>query len=307
MLRDDASRRRQRRLTLLQRAFMVLLLLICLASDYFLFQQYDFPPQALVAIKNLNDNILLFMFVFSVYLLDYKLLRHLVDSAAHGAVAFCCWAIFLLQSEKCNVSEAVGDDWSCSSLDLLKKCLFNAVTASLLDVDHFIAAGALSLAGATHLQGRPFGHAVTFIILVALLVARWSRKCQARRRRHRVCFVVVAWLSHQLRDGMRRGLWFWPFGSSPPLNYLLYLLMEESLPFVMAKWWQKAPAMTEMEKLELALQKADDESEEESGEEANSSDEEEGSRLLTSADAKKRPTSPPKKAPSPQKHVNMIV
>ncbi|KAG7380470.1 hypothetical protein PHYPSEUDO_007172 [Phytophthora pseudosyringae] len=277
MLRDEEARRRQRRLTLLQRVFMLLLLLICLASDYFLFQH--------------------------VYLLDYKLLRHLVDSAAHGTVAFCCWAIFLLQSDKYSEST----DSTCSSiLGMLKKCFLNGITASLLDVDHFIAAGALSLAGATHLDGRPFGHTVTFIIVVALLVNRWSRTCQARKRRHRVCFIVVAWFSHQLRDGMRRGLWFWPMGSTPPVNYFLYLVMEEALPFVMAKWWRKAPALTEMEKLELALQKADDESEEESGEEANSSDEQERARLLMSADARERPSSPTSPS-SKHRDVHLVV
>ncbi|GMF10399.1 unnamed protein product [Phytophthora lilii] len=230
---------------------------------------------------------------FSVYLLDYKLLRHLIDSAAHGSVAFCCWAIFLLQRERYSES----GDTTFSSLGVLKKCFLSGLTASLLDVDHFIAAGALSLAGATHLNGRPFGHAVTFIIVVALLVNRCSRKCQARKRRYRVCFIVVAWFSHQLRDGMRRGLWFWPLGSTPPVNYFLYLAMEEALPFVMAKWWRRAPAMTEMEKLELALQKADEESEEESEEDANSGDEEEGSRLLVSADVKERSSSPTPASP----------
>ncbi|OWZ19752.1 putative membrane protein [Phytophthora megakarya] len=255
---------------------MVFLLLICLTSDYFLFQH--------------------------VYLLDYKLLRHLVDSVAHGSVAFCCWAIFLLQKEKYSESE----DSTWSSLGMFKKCFFNGITASLLDVDHFIAAGALNLAGATHLNGRPFGHAVTFIIAVALLVNRSSRKCQARKRRYRVCFIVVAWFSHQLRDGMRRGLWFWPLGSIPPVNYFLYLVMEESLPFVMAKWWSKAPALTELEMLELALQKADEESEDESGEEANNNDEEEGSRLLLSADSNEQsslPSSPRRR----QSDVNLVV
>ncbi|KAG1702164.1 hypothetical protein DVH05_009955 [Phytophthora capsici] len=266
MLRDDEEQRRQRRLTLFQRIFMALLLFICLASDYFLFQH--------------------------VYLLDYKLLRHFVDSAAHGSVAFCCWAVFLLQIEKYSEST----DSTCSSWGFLKKCFFNGITGSLLDIDHFIAAGALSLAGATHLKGRPFGHAVTFIIVVALLVSRYSRKVQARERRYRVCFIVVAWFSHQLRDGMRLGLWFWPFGSTPPINYFLYLIMEESLPFVMAKWWRKAAPLTELEKLEMELKRADEESSE-SGEEANSTDEEEGARLIMPSDTKDRPSSPR----SPQK------
>ncbi|CAI5732087.1 unnamed protein product [Peronospora destructor] len=233
MLYDETENRHHLYLTRLQRLFMVLLLFICIANDYFLFQH--------------------------VYLLDYKLLRHLVDSAAHGNVAFCCWAIFLLQAEK----KAEARNTTFSVLEMLKTCFFNGITASLLDADHFIAAGALSLAGATHLTHRPFGHAVTFIIVVAFLVSQCSNKWPAKKRRYRVCFIVVAWFSHQLRDGMRRGLWFWPVGSTPPIEYFVYLLMEEGLPFVMEKWWRQVPALTEMEKLELALE---EEAEEEADE-----------------------------------------
>ncbi|KAG7378365.1 hypothetical protein PHYBOEH_000387 [Phytophthora boehmeriae] len=257
---DDDERQRQRRLRLIQRVFMALLLLVCLASDYFLFQH--------------------------VYLLDYKILRHLVDSAAHGTVAFLCWGLFLLQIERYAETSSSEN----SFFSHLKKCFFNGVTASLLDVDHFIAAGAINITGATHLGGRPFGHSVTFLIVVALLVSRYSKKCQARKRRYRVCFIVVAWLSHQLRDGMRLGLWFWPLGSTPPINYFLYVVMEEMLPFVMAKWWRKAPAMTEMEKLELALQKADDESEDEMYD-VDSEDDQEGARLLGMMETKDRSSS----------------
>ncbi|KAE8961991.1 hypothetical protein PR003_g30947 [Phytophthora rubi] len=64
--------------------------------------------------------------------------------------------------------------------------------------------------------------------------------------------------------------------------------------------------MTEMEKLELALRKADEESEEESGEEANSSDEEEGARLIMSADAKGLSSSPTE-ATSPRRKLSDIV
>ncbi|CAH0492293.1 unnamed protein product [Peronospora farinosa] len=226
MLYDKRKRRRRHiRLIRLQGLFMVLLLLICIPSDFFLFQR--------------------------VYLPDYKLLRHFVDSAAHGNVAFCCWAIFLLQAEK----NAKARDTSFSVLEMLKKCFFNGITASVLDADHFIAAGTLNLTGATHLTHRPFGHAVTFIIVVAFLVSWCSKKCPTKTRSYRVCFIVVAWFSHQLRDGMRRGLWFWPIGSTPPITYFLYLLMEEGLPFVMEKWWRQVPARTKMEKLELALDK----------------------------------------------------
>uniref|UniRef100_K3X9A3 Transmembrane protein 267 n=1 Tax=Globisporangium ultimum (strain ATCC 200006 / CBS 805.95 / DAOM BR144) TaxID=431595 RepID=K3X9A3_GLOUD len=167
------------------------------------------------------------------FMKDYKLFRHLVDSGAHGAVSFCCYGIYLCQCER--------------------------VTASLLDVDHFIAAGSFSISGATHLKHRPFGHAVTFIVAVIATVWSCSSKRTLQARRRRVCFVIIALLSHQLRDGMRLGLWFWPLGSTPPIEYLLYLLLEEALPFVMAWWQLRADERTEPQEFETVAQHPDHE------------------------------------------------
>ena len=38
------------------------------------------------------------------------------------------------------------------------------------------------------------------------------------------CLVFVAIFSHHLRDANRRGLWFSPVGSTPPIPYLIYIL-----------------------------------------------------------------------------------
>lgn len=74
---------------------------------------------------------------------------------------------------------------------------------------------------------------MTFIVALALLIYVCSPRIVRSRR---VSFVVVTLLSHQLRDGMRLGLWFWPLGSTPPIEYILYLLLELLLPFAMAGW-----------------------------------------------------------------------
>lgn len=77
---------------------------------------------------------------------------------------------------------------------------------------------------------------MTFIAALALVVYKCSSKQPSAIRARRVCFVVVTLLSHQLRDGMRLGLWFWPLGSTPAIQYLLYLVLEEVLPFAMGYW-----------------------------------------------------------------------
>lgn len=110
------------------------------------------------------------------YLKDSKLLRHLVDSSAHGAVAFCCWGVFLCRTEREQLfltvtrpSSSSPDNLEAHTKDdddtggergtsiqpwlvFLKRCLLAAVAAAILDVDHFIAAGSFSISGATHLK-----------------------------------------------------------------------------------------------------------------------------------------------------------
>lgn len=43
---------------------------------------------------------------------------------------------------------------------------------------------------------------------------------------------TVAVFSHHLRDAHRRGLWFWPIGSTPPLPYWVYISCVLILPVI---------------------------------------------------------------------------
>lgn len=109
---------------------------------------------------------------------------------------------------------------------------------SLLDLDHFLAAGSLDLRAATHLPSRPLGHAVPVAVAGAIAAAL------ALRSRRWGAIVGAAFASHQLRDATRRGLWFCvpcggdaearpPWGvdySTPPLPYPLYLSLLILLP-----------------------------------------------------------------------------
>lgn len=42
---------------------------------------------------------------------------------------------------------------------------------------------------------------------------------------------MASFMSHHVRDGNRRGLWFWPFGSTQPIPYYLYLSICMVLPY----------------------------------------------------------------------------
>jgi len=51
--------------------------------------------------------------------------------------------------------------------------------------------------------------------------------------------VTVAWLSHHVRDAVRRGMWFYPFGSTPPLPKAVYLATIILLPLLMSILYRK--------------------------------------------------------------------
>jgi hypothetical protein len=118
-----------------------------------------------------------------------------------------------------------------------------AVVASAMDADHFLAARSLTLADATALPARPAAHSLLFV--AAVVGALWGlrRACAARGHhcaepvwRRGVAMAVLALVSHQLRDALRRGLWLPPLGSGPPLPYPAYAACLVAMPLV-ASWW----------------------------------------------------------------------
>ena len=94
---------------------------------------------------------------------------------------------------------------------------------------------ALSLPGR-----RPPFHASSIIPLIVLLLYVLPKLTQTKYivtpNIHWIFF--VAWSSHHLRDGHRRGLWFPPLGSTPPVPRTLYLAATILLPlFVRAAFF----------------------------------------------------------------------
>ncbi|CAM9177685.1 unnamed protein product [Scytosiphon promiscuus] len=104
--------------------------------------------------------------------------------------------------------------------------VFTAGVGSLLDLDHFFAAGSLRLSKATGLAGRPWGHCVMALFVLALATAALTHNARA------AVASFVAGSSHQLRDATRRGLWMYPprGPKTPPLPYAVYLLAQMLLP-----------------------------------------------------------------------------
>ena len=84
---------------------------------------------------------------------------------------------------------------------------------------------------ALHLPRRPYLHTTSIVLTVAPLL----QVCFAQNNpslKSLPFMFTVAVLSHHLRDSNRRGLWFWPFGTTPPLPQWLYISCTLVLPYL---------------------------------------------------------------------------
>ncbi|KAL8574495.1 hypothetical protein ACOMHN_060165 [Nucella lapillus] len=134
--------------------------------------------------------------------------RALADTLIHGAVGVVSWAVVVMPG---------------LSVDRWGQCMMCGMMASLIDLDHFWQAGSFELKSAISLQRRPPFHSTSLVLLLSALLWVVSLVFRLAALRKVTLMCLVAWLSHHLRDASRRGLWFPPLGSTPPLPYAVYI------------------------------------------------------------------------------------
>ena len=148
--------------------------------------------------------------------------RVFVDEVAHALTGLVAWELRRTLQQRMG-APVLGPVRSLQLIALL--------CSVVLDIDHFAAAGSLSLSDATHLRARPLLHCLP----VALLAASPLLLCS------RLAFEVAAQsvLIHHLRDATRRGLTLLPAALSggattPPLPGALYLAALLAVPAAFA-------------------------------------------------------------------------
>lgn len=155
---------------------------------------------------------------------DHHVFKAIIDNATHGSIGIFSWALVVISLN------------SIRNLRL-KHCaeIFGCgVIASLIDLDHFIAARSLSLQDAVHLNRRPPFHSTSLLILVFFTFYISAKVFNSHVLNQMSWIILVAGGSHHLRDGVRRGLWFPPLGSTPPLQPVIYLGSLAFFPHIIA-------------------------------------------------------------------------
>lgn len=150
-------------------------------------------------------------------------LRALADASTHGAVGALSWAIV-----------CVGQLYS--EHPLFEVALSGALAVGV-DVDHFIASWSLSIQAALSLTKRGAFHNSTLIpVITGLLFLGLKYLCPLKLYpvfANVPLIFFISWSSHHIRDATRRGLWFAPFGSTPPLPTWLYRSLVAGMPLLL--------------------------------------------------------------------------
>ncbi|KAJ8917197.1 hypothetical protein NQ315_012689 [Exocentrus adspersus] len=147
------------------------------------------------------------------------LFQAVFDNATHALIGGLSWFIVCI-----NYKRELG------SFRILLETACCTFLASLIDLDHFAAAKSLNLKDATNLKERPPLHCSTFPLLlsVSLLVISYVFHWEMVKRY--ALIVLTAFASHHTRDATRRGYWLYPYKSTPPLPYSVYVLLSCAIP-----------------------------------------------------------------------------
>lgn len=149
--------------------------------------------------------------------------RAFIDNLGHGITGYLSWLMVRSYNGALLTERLV-----------LMESFICLVVSCLIDVDHFIQANSFSILDATSLPRRPFFHCSTVLIFISLLIFATSLYFNIWWM-HTLSFIcLTGWSCHHLRDGLRRGLWLCPFGSTNAISYKLYLFILLLQPVLIA-------------------------------------------------------------------------
>ncbi|KAJ8704949.1 hypothetical protein PYW08_012269 [Mythimna loreyi] len=148
--------------------------------------------------------------------------RAITDSLVHASLGFLSSLIFFCHDYNLSVH--------ISALNVT----FCTIVSSLIDVDHAFVARSIYLKDMTNLKHRGIFHCTTFWLLITTIILLYSY-LEKKTNLYLLSFMLIlAYSSHHIRDGNRRGLWLYPFGSSAPIDKPLYLFLLAVLPHLLA-------------------------------------------------------------------------
>ncbi|XP_012264246.2 transmembrane protein 267 [Athalia rosae] len=155
-----------------------------------------------------------------LYNLKNSTLRAISDNVTHALVGGLSWTLVITLSKNSVTRNLLG----------ITLCF---VISSLIDLDHFLLAKSWKLQDASHLGNqRPVLHCSTIPLVVLVIFEISSRILHCSSGGYYILVFITGVFSHHIRDATRRGMWFCPFGSTPPIPYYLYICIAMGLPYL---------------------------------------------------------------------------
>lgn len=99
----------------------------------------------------------------------------------------------------------------------------------------------LSFQKATNLSSRPFLHNSTIVLILIAIMITCRFYVKSVTVNFSLIAVIIAMLTHHLRDANRRGLWFHPFGSTKPIPTAIYVTLIVLLPLLLSHFIPATP------------------------------------------------------------------
>ncbi|XP_031334175.1 transmembrane protein 267 isoform X2 [Photinus pyralis] len=161
--------------------------------------------------------------VIGDYLVEHLRLhlhKALFDNITHALIGGISWLI---------VCMTFRNRYTLQTLIEIALC---TVIASGIDLDHFYAARSFSLKDATSLKNRPALHCSSVPLIVVFILFLISYTLRERWLLRVALIIFTAFSSHHTRDATRRGYWFYPFGSTPSIPYVVYILLTILIPYL---------------------------------------------------------------------------
>lgn len=185
------------------------------------------------------------------YLVDLnhesQIRKAICDNVTHAAVGFFSALVLILETNH----RAAGTE----RIALLVMSVF---VSSFIDIDHFLVAKSMQLSviflqkftrnenkilmmpfllqRAVAIDRRPFLHFTTIPLVLVILIVPLYQWLHSSRLNLWLSVLTCAFLCHHTRDATRRGFTLWPFGTTKPLPYPLYIALVMIMPFLSDKW-----------------------------------------------------------------------
>lgn len=187
--------------------------------------------------------------------LPAKSLLRALDTVVHGFIGAFSWQLMCLLCPALEFNVIYQVSWLVSGRSFLDgkttASILNSVLnfglafalSCIIDVDHVfkdliqtIQGGARAPweRGVLHLSLPPLVIVLLLYATAMIFKQLWCLKCGT--------LIIACVLSHHIRDGIRRGLWFQPIGTTPVLPYWLYVVVTILLPFAMGALASKLSA-----------------------------------------------------------------